>query len=958
MAGSVNGDEGSSAGQGWRLAELFDALVDLPAEAQRARLAALPEAQRAELERLLALDAGSTRQPEDPLGRVVADVLDVAAREVCEGARIGPWRVLRELGAGGMGTVLLAERADGDFAQKVAIKLIRGFPTEDERRRLRHERRILAQLDHPNIARLLDGGETEDGQPYVVMEYVDGQTLLDWLAEHPLDLRQRLALFDRIADAVQHAHERLVIHRDLKPNNVMVRADGDPRLLDFGVAKLVDVSQGEDSRQTSTRVWTPGYASPEQRAGGLITTATDVYGLSILLREMLTGERQPGQATALPPGFIGLKLDAELRGILEAGSADDPGLRYPTVEALRADLQRWREGRTVRVAPDSALYRLRKFARRHRTGVAVAAGLLVAALLFVWRLDVERDRALAAEAIALADRERAESAADDARAALGFLSRTLVALTPERIQKRDISVRELADTARSDLETVLTERPRVQDELRRVLGHLYVALGEPDIAVELLARGIPEADPTHPVEALALAKDLDAWSSMLGLLGEPEAGLDKAERAWALRQRHAPNDPVQRLHSADQLAYAHYRLGDFERAEGLWREVIAASALPAAPFDVLTNAHQALAGMFNNLSRPQEALQVLDAGEALMQGRVAADAPERVTFLRGRLEALVQLGRAGEAEALARKAIDIQSRTVGERNARMAFLLNALGLALNEQARFREAQEAFEQSLAASDPLAAVEGERAPLLLNLASVAESAGDYPRALQLFDEGIALLERSEPDMDSLRLRQAKRSRARALGLLGRADEARETLLSLEQQALALDGEDAFESAMLAWQRAVLARHRGEPEAGFEALAMAEARMRPLLPPEHAIHAYMARVRGHLLGVQGDLDGAARALDAGIAHLQRSGGVAFDIASLQVERVRVHQLRGENSEARALLREALPVLRQAVLPTEVTRAMAERLARELGVPPARSARPEDAARSTKSNGAARAS
>lgn len=934
MSSSEGTGKDAAASSRWRLAELFDALADLPAEAQRARLAELPEAQRAELERLLALDARGTRELQDPVGRVVTRIIEASAHEVGQGARIGAWRVLRELGAGGMGTVLLAERADGDFAQKVAIKLIRGFPTEDERRRLRHERRILAQLDHPNIARLLDGGETEDGQPYVVMEYVDGQTLLDWLAEHPLDLRQRLALFDRIADAVQHAHERLVIHRDLKPNNVMVRADGDPRLLDFGVAKLVDVSQGEDSRQTSTRVWTPGYASPEQRSGGLITTATDVYGLSILLREMLTGERQPGEACSLPPGFIGLKLDAELRGILEAGSADDPGLRYPTVEALRADLQRWLDGRTVRVAPDSTLYRLRKFARRHRTAVAIAAGLLVAALLFVWRLDVERDRALLAEAAALADRARAEEEAADARAALGFLSRTLVALTPDRVHKREISVRELADTARTDLEAVLGDRPRVQGEVRRVLGHLYQALGEPDIAAALFARGVPDVDPQHPAEALALAQDLDAWSSVLGLLGEPQVALTHAERAARLRELHAPGDPLQRLRSADQLAYAYYRLGDFERAETLWREVLAGATLADAPFDVLTNAHQALAGMYNNLSRPNDAIAVLDAADALMRGRVDPQSPERVNFMRGRLEALVQLGRADEAEALARQAIAIQSRTVGERNARMAFLLNALGLALNEQARFREAQQAFEQSLAASESLAEVPAERGPLILNLAAVAESAGDYARALQQFDAGIALLETSEPQMDSLRLRQARRSRARTLGLLGRGEEALETLSSLEQQALALDGEDAFEPAMLAWQRAVLARHRGRPEDGFAALAVAEARMRPLLPADHAIYAYMARVRGHLLALQGDLGAAAESLDAGIVHLQRVKGSAFDIASLQAERARVHQLRGERERARALLIEALPVLRQAVLPAEVTRAMAEKLARELGL------------------------
>lgn len=923
-----------AAGESWQLAELFDELADLPPDQQQARLAELAPAQRAELERLLALDAGSTRQPQDPVGRVVTQVIEAAAPEVRQGARIGPWRVLRELGAGGMGTVLLAERVEGDFAQKVAIKLIRGFPTEDERRRLRHERRILAQLDHPNIARLLDGGETDDGQPYVVMEYVDGQTLLDWLAEHPLDLRQRLALFDRLADAVQHAHERLVIHRDLKPNNVMVRADGDPRLLDFGVAKLVDVSQGEDSRQTSTRVWTPGYASPEQRSGGLITTATDVFGLSILLREMLTGERQPGQAMQVPAGFIGLKLDSELRGILEAGSAEDPGLRYPTVEALRADLQRWLDGRTVRVAPDSAAYRVRKFVRRHRTGVVVATGLLLAALVFVWRLDVERDRALAAEAVAQADRVRAEDEAADARAALGFLSRTLVALTPDRVHKREISVRELADTARTDLDLVLTDRPRVQGEVQRVLGHLYQALGEPDIAADLFARGVPIEDPQHPAEALALAQDLDAWSSVLGLLGDPQTALAKAERAVALRERHAAGDPLQRLRSADQLAYAQYRMGEFERAEDLWREVLAGASLPGAPFDVLMNAHQALAGMYNNLSRPQEAIAVLDAAEALMRGRVHPQSPERVTFMRGRLEALVQLGRADEAEALARQAIEIQSRTVGDRNARMALLLNGLGLALNEQARFIEAQQAFEQSLAASETLAQVPAERGPVLLNLAAVAESAGDYRRALQQFDSGIELLETSEPQMDTLRLRQARRSRARTLGLLGRGAEAREILLSLEQQALALDGPDAFEPAMLAWQRAVLARHMGRPEDGFAALEVAEARMRPLLPASHSIYAYMARVRGHLQALQGNLQAAAQSLDAGIEHLQRIQGAAFDIASLQAERARVHQLQGEVGQAGALLSEALPVLRQAVLPSEVTRAMAERLARELAV------------------------
>ena len=200
-----------------RLAALFARLVELPADARDAELAVLDSDTRARLERLLSADA----MDADPLARAVAQGAGAAMRATAHGARLGPWRVLRELGAGGMGSVLLAERADGSFEQQVAIKLIRGFPTEDGQRRLRQERQILAQLDHPYIAHLLDGGETDDGQPYVVMEYVDGVPLLEHVARQRPGLRARLALFDRVAAAVQHAHERLVIHRDLKPGNVL-----------------------------------------------------------------------------------------------------------------------------------------------------------------------------------------------------------------------------------------------------------------------------------------------------------------------------------------------------------------------------------------------------------------------------------------------------------------------------------------------------------------------------------------------------------------------------------------------------------------------------------------------------------------------------------------------------------------------------------------------------------------
>jgi serine/threonine-protein kinase len=264
----------------------------------------LDTASRARLERLLAADDAEG----DPIAEAIAHG---AARLHAGGPReFGAWRLVRELGAGGMGTVFLAERADGQFEREVAIKLLRGFPTRDATRRLRQERQILAGLDHPNIARLLDGGETDEGQPWLALEYVDGVPLLDHIALHAPALRDRLALFEAMLDAVAHAHSHLVVHRDIKPANVMVAADGSVKLLDFGIARLVEAGESSQ-RETSTRVFSRGYASPEQEQGRAITTASDIYSLGVLLREMLEGRRDATDVRASP--IDPLRLDAARR---------------------------------------------------------------------------------------------------------------------------------------------------------------------------------------------------------------------------------------------------------------------------------------------------------------------------------------------------------------------------------------------------------------------------------------------------------------------------------------------------------------------------------------------------------------------------------------------------------------------------------------------------------------------
>lgn len=908
-----------------RLAEHFERLVALPAAEREAALRACEPGLRARLERLLAADS----RDADPLADAVAASAQDLAVPVGRGARLGSWRVLGELGAGGMGAVLLAERVGGQFTQQVAIKLIRGFPTEEGKRRLRQERQILAQLDHLNIAHLIDGGETSDGQPYVVMEYVDGLPLLEYVARHAPGLAARLALFDRIAAAVQHAHERLVIHRDLKPGNVLVRADGQPKLLDFGVAKLVDLSAGSDPRQTSTRVWTAGYASPEQQAGTVVTTASDVYALGIVLREMLTGERRPGEPSAVPEGFVALALAADLRGILAKATAQAPGERYPTVEALRADLERWREGRPVRAAADTPLYRLRKFALRHRFGVAVALFVLLGAGLFVWRLGHERDRALAAEAQATAAQAAAERDAATAHAALDFLTDTFAAAMPDHAMSAQVSVRDLLDHARAELDRRDGVEPRLRQPFQRLLGHLYASLGEPRIAAELFERGLAGVEPMHKNEALALAEDYQGWSGALGTLEDGPGSFDAAQRAAALRREFAPGDPVQELHALDQLAYAHYRNHEYDQAERDWSRVLElAAALPQPLVDVVTNVHFALSAMLLEQGEGERALTLAREGLAFADDHLPPDALERIPLLRALGMALLDQGHPEEAERVVRQAIAMQEESVGTRGTVLGALYTSLGSTLNMQGRYREALDVLERSHALAVDAADVHLEVAISLSNLASIHESAGDYATALSLFEQSLQRWQQSGVDPDTLGFRKLEVSQARCLALAGEHARADERLASLRQRARQLDGEDSFDYAFATWQHVVLMRRMRDPARGEPLLDEAAALFAGFLPETHPIIAHVRRARADFAAMRGEFERAEREQRAALAALEAAGVMAVDVAIARAELAGILAARGARPEARALLDRAMPVLREAVLPQEVHRAAAEKL------------------------------
>ena len=376
-----------------QIERLFNQAHEIPAEERGRWLDANAEdaAIRAEVESLLANSTGEEGIPgvERAIGGAAVRAVRVADGTTA-GGRVGPFRLVRLLGQGGMGSVFLGERDDSEFQQQVAIKILRhGMDTPEAVERFRQERKILAGLEHPHIARLFDGGTTADGLPYIAMEFVDGKPLPAWVEERKASVAVRLGLYRQICDAVQYAHRNLVVHRDLKASNIVVTAGGTAKLLDFGIAKLLD--GGADPTVTSARAFTPNYASPEQVKGGAVTTSSDVYSLGVVLFELLTG-RLPYQVPAGASGYAleraiceeepaGPGLGNDLDAIVQKAMRKEPGARYSSVEALSADIGNYLEGRPVTARRGTLGYRAARFLTRHRWVIAavVVAGVIAGA---------------------------------------------------------------------------------------------------------------------------------------------------------------------------------------------------------------------------------------------------------------------------------------------------------------------------------------------------------------------------------------------------------------------------------------------------------------------------------------------------------------------------------------------------------------------------------------------------
>ena len=734
-----------------RALAIFEAALALP-PAQRAghaRAAAGDDpALAAEVEALLAAHARSEGFLEPPV-------------EAFRERELGAYRLLRPLGAGGMGRVYLAERRDGAFEQRVAIKVLASTLGDAESvRRAEAERRFLAWLEHPHIARILDGGATPEGQPYVVMEYVDGQPIDAWCREQRLDVRARATLFLDVLAAVDAAHRALIVHRDIKPANVMVSRQGEVKLLDFGIAKSLDGSIRGAATVGERGPLTPDYASPEQLAGKPLTTACDVYSLGLVLYELLTGRRayEHGQRSLAeierdisrrPPSTPSANLDPERLAIAPrelrewrrrlAGDLDrvllkalepEPDQRYGSARAFADDLQRWLDGRPVEARAGGALYRLRKFAGRNRLAFGAAVAVVVALAVGL--------------AVAAYQGRVARAQADRAERANRFLL-DMIGDADLLVSGRMPTLLDALDKAAPSIPRRLGGQPQLEGDVRLALGRVYLSLEKLDAA---RAQLVPAEALLRPYGGAAYADAL-MQLAILDWWGGRYADAEQRMRDAIARLEREPAH-------ADALASALTSYGALLNDLGRFDEAVATVERTQRLIDqgAAIGARER-AGMLGNLGFARHGLGQLDAAIAAHAAALAAYEsvlppvhPDLAVSLNNQAMALQDAGRRGEALALFRRSLAIRREFAGADSSMTVKAQANLAVFLAEDGAAEEARQLMADALVHA-PRAF--GPDRVALANVhsaaARVALARGDGAEAAAQAEQALAIYARAE-------------------------------------------------------------------------------------------------------------------------------------------------------------------------------------------------------------------
>lgn len=716
------------------LEQAFDTAIALSGAEREAFLRAFESDHpdlAAKLASLLAADTSAT-EFAGPIAQSLERFIEDNDERVI-GQQFGAWTAVGAVGFGGMGAVYKAQRSDGAYEQVAALKLIASRLTDKATTaRFLRERQILATLNHPGIAQLLDGGSTPDGDPWLVMELVEGERIDRYCEAHQLDVAARLALVRQLCAAIDYAHRNLVIHRDLKPSNILVTPDGESKILDFGIAKLLepeDMPVTSDMTLEHRRVLTPDFASPEQVRGERVTVATDVYSLGVLLYRLLTGvspygttpesspyeverailDAEPSRPSTivsassakssppLAPDQLRRKLRGDLDNIVLKCLQKEPERRYRDVRALADDLERYLTGRPVEARGDAWSYRARKFVSRNALPVAASVAVVVGATAF----GVYHTQRLATE------RDRAELAAQQAQEVSEFLTETFASASPFVAQGEEVRAIDLLEAARAKI-AALDGQPGLQARLLVVIGESYRGLGKHELEFEVFQQALAAAKAAPEEDSATLIAIYNGLGESQRLLGEIDKALADRQRALALSERfYGEHHP--------ETANIRARIG----------------------------------ATLSSAGRCEEAMPLLARASEDMEGETGEYAALRLNALGVLAVCHDTLGEYDEAEALGRELVAQSEQTLGTLEPNTIIRLANLALVLRRQGKFAEAASRFRTVIARVDKsLPEEHPDRAEYRNMLGNVLQKLGRFEEADRALSQAEALTREFEP------------------------------------------------------------------------------------------------------------------------------------------------------------------------------------------------------------------
>jgi serine/threonine-protein kinase len=754
-----------------RVQTLFKEIIDLDPDSRNQRLESVKTESPIlfeELQSLLAADSQDTSL----LDGFAIEQVDLSDLVPMEGVQVGPFEVIETIGTGGMGNVYRAKRVQGGFEQTVALKLIKyGMGNEQAIRRFESERSILARLQHPNIARLTDGGITDEDRPWFAMEYIEGETLLSYCRRLDLPVRQCLDLFLDVTEAVQYAHKNLVVHHDLKPGNIMVTGEEENpqvRLLDFGIAQILE---GPDGEPSESRAMTRAYASPEQLRGDATSTASDIYSLGVILYQLLSGTHpdesfQNGENPGRP-------LDSELSSICTKAMKQDPNDRYENASDLGDDLQAWMQGRLVITYSTKPFYRFSKWTKRNRAASFIAIFSLISTiiLVFVYTQELREETA------------RAQDEATRSARLASVLGSSLLSMDPMQNGGQELTARRMVDMSTDYINNELEEDPQTRSELLIMMADIYSNLLVYDAADSLSKIALDLFSSTSDTTTFEYINMLADRSIILDKSGQYDEGLAMIHRAVDLANRHLdPNslefasvnldygyhlDVNQDFVRADSVltliesiyeqhreeAGADYddfifyrglssrRLGEYDEAEEyLFRSLELSRERYSGNHEKIASTLNHLSSLYQNMGRPEDGIPYAKEAHAM---RLEIFGESHLNTLAAHSNTARALGGAGQLEEAAetyREILGIFREEYGNDNFYIAGILQSYGAIYMQMEDYSGAESIMRESLEHSERLLPADHIRQSYPLN------GLADALRKQNLFEEAISYAERA--------------------------------------------------------------------------------------------------------------------------------------------------------------------------------------------------------------------